>query len=569
MSDRRSRWRRYLVPALIGAAVFAALLSLPPARPRTLAALLTPQVTAIVLALRWLRERSVERRTRALGAGLALATALALGLALPFPTNLIAVLWGWPLATAVMLMVFLALPRRSPWLRATASVAGAVAALVPWLFLRADGASGEMMPNLVWRRAAAAEAPIPRAASAAPSARHAPLTVTADDWPGFRGQDRDGVVSAAAAAALELDWTRRPPVERWRRPIGAGWSSFAVVGGLACTQDRMGGMERVLCLDADTGRTVWAHETPADFDDVASGPGPRATPQIADGRLYALGAAGRLDCLDARTGRPIWSADLAGPRGETPEWGFAGSPLVVGDAVFVSPAGVGGVRLLALDRDTGERLWQAEGGHAGYASPQLATLGGMPQVLLFDGGGLASYDPGTGAALWQHVWINALPMAAQPQVVGRSGAGDTVLIGMGYGRGTRSLAVSRGAAGWTVSERWSTARLKPKFNGVVIHDGHVFGLDEGILVCLDLATGERRWKGGRYGYGQLLLLGDRLLVVTEAGDLVLVAASPDGHRELARVPGLGGKSWSHPALARGRLYLRNASQAACFDLAER
>jgi outer membrane protein assembly factor BamB len=218
--------------------------------------------------------------------------------------------------------------------------------------------------------------------------------------------------------------------------------------------------------------------------------------------------------------------------------------------------------MLALDRRTGARVWQAGGEQSGYGSAQPAVLAGVPQVLLFDAGGVVSYEPLTGEELWAYDWPDGLPRAVQPHV----GAGDSVIVGMGYGRGTKSLHVTRNQERWAVEEQWSTSRFKPKFNDFVIRGEHLFGLDEGILVCIDTLTGERLWKGGRYGFGQLLLVGEVLLVVTESGEVVLVEASADGHHELARLQGLGGKTWNHPAIAGERLFLRNGSEAVAFDL---
>ena len=534
----------------------------PPSRGRTLVALLIPLAAAVAVGLWWVREPSLDRRTRRAGVALSVLGGVGLVAVTDLPATVIALLWGLPAAVAAALAAF-ALTRRGGG-RARSLAAGGVffVALAPWAFLRADGASGQMMPNLVWGPAARASRTEP-----APPARARPeisLAATPGDWPGFRGARRDGVVAPAAAAALDLDWRDHPPRECWRRPIGRGWSSFAVVGDLACTQDQAGERERVVCFDAPSGRLAWAHEDAARFDELAGGPGPRATPLIDGGRVYALGATGILNCLDARTGERIWTVSLAGGAAAAPEWGFASSPLAHDGLVYVSPGGVGGTRLAAFDEQTGALVWRASGDAPGYGSPQLMRLAGAAQIVLFDGAGVAGFEPRTGEELWAWAWPEALPRAAQPQSLGD----DRVLVGMGYGRGMLSLRLRRDAGELRAEEDWSSTRLKPKFNDFVIHRGHLYGLDEGILVCLDAATGDRLWKGGRYGYGQLLLVGERLLVTTESGGLVVVEASPAGHRELARIDALTGKSWSHPALAGGRLFLRNGSEAVCLELGE-
>lgn len=554
--------RRGLVRVVLGALAFAAVvLLLPTSRARTLIALLVPMATLSAVTIWWLREESLSRRTKTVGLGSAAAAALFLGSTSTFPAALVAVLWGLPAAVGLALFALFLWRDRSPASRRLAVGAALLVALAPWPLLEADGASGQMMPNLVWVWKTPA---VPSSGDAVVSVSGAPAVPTvaaARDWPGFRGPERLGIVPAEAVAELNLDWQRRPPSELWRRPIGPGWSSFAVIGDLACTQDQAGAKERVICLDARTGGTVWEHTDGTRFEELAGGPGPRATPLIHEGRLFALGASGVLNSLVLQTGELVWSVDISGG-GESPEWGFASSPLILDDLVYVSPAAVGGARLLALDWRNGERVWRAEGGGAGYSSAQVAVLAGTLQILLLDGGGLAGYEPRTGERLWEYDWPTQLPKVAQPHVIGD----DTVIVGMGYGRGTKSLHVRREGGSWGVEERWSSSRFKPKFNDFVIRDGHIFGLDEGILVCVEAATGERLWKGGRYGYGQLVLVGEVLLVVAESGDLVLVEASAAGHNELARIQGLAGKSWSHPALARSRLLVRNGSEAACYDL---
>ncbi len=552
---------------LAGAAAFAVLvLWFPPSRPRTLAALLVPFLFLIALTVWWLRQPRLEPGAKAVGVGAGLVACLVLGFAPSFPANVIAVLWGVPAALGSSFAVFVGLRNGPSGSRRLAVGAVFLAALFPWSLLRVDGASGQMMPNLVWRwRAPSTAASVEALPSAAISAPLLPREAAAGDWPGLRGPARDGVVHTSVVPRLDLDWANWPPRELWRRSIGAGWSSFVVVGDLACTQDQREAEERVICLDTRSGRTLWVHKDTTRFDEIAGGPGPRATPLIDRGRVYALGATGRLNCLDGGDGRLIWSIELGGPQGETPQWGFASSPLIEGDLVYVSPAGVGGLRMLALDRDTGERIWEAKGNAAGYGSPQLAVLAGRRQILLFDGGGLVSYEPATGAVLWERPSPTDLPRAAQPHVIGM----DQVVYGMGYGRGTTSLRVTPGESGWQVTEEWTSHHLKPKFNDFVVHGGSIFGLDEGILVCVDAATGERRWKAGRYGYGQIVLVGETLLVTTESGEIVLVGASPSGHVERGSIPALTGKSWSHPAVAGGRLLVRNASEAAGFDLEKR
>ena len=399
-------------------------------------------------------------------------------------------------------------------------------------------------------------------ASTVPAGPSVPAHAAAEaDWPGFRGPARDGVIRGVRIAT---DWSASPPAELWRRAVGPGWSSFAVQGELVYTQEQRGDDEVVSCYKLHTGEPVWRHGDPARHWDSEGGPGPRATPAIGDGRVYSFGGTGRLNALDATSGAVVWSRDAAADAHvETPGWGFAGSPLVVGDVVIVAASG----RLAAYDLANGERRWLGPEGGGGYSSPQLATIAGVPQVLLLRGARSTSVAPADGALLWEH---KAQPSVSivQPALTAE---GD-VLVASGDamgGNGIRRLAVAHGPGGWSVEERWMSNGLKPYFNDFVVHKGHAFGFDGGILSAIDLADGRRAWKGGRYGHGQLVLLPeqDLLLVVSEEGELVLVKATPEAFTEIARVPAIHGKTWSHPALVGDVLLVRNGEEMAAFRLA--
>ena len=383
--------------------------------------------------------------------------------------------------------------------------------------------------------------------------------VSVSVWPGFRGPGRDGVVRGVTIAT---DWTTSPPAEMWRHPVGPGWGSFAVLGDLVYTQEQRGSDEVVSAYRLATGLPVWRHQDKVRFWESNGGAGPRATPTISGGRVFTLGATGVLNALDARTGTRLWSQHAANDTGAAlPEWGFSGSPLVVDDLVIVAASGA----LAAYDARTGSRRWIGPEGNAGYTSPQLATIDGVRQVLLMTGTGLVSVNPTDGKMLWQHEW-KGYPIV-QPSLIPDGG----ILIAANEMSGTRRLAISRGANGWTADERWTSNGLKPWFNDFVLHKGHAFGFDGTILACIDLADGTRKWKGGRYGGGQLVLLPDQdtLLVMSEQGGLALVSATTDGFKEIARAPAIEGKTWNHPAIAGNVLLVRNGEEMAAFRLAAR
>jgi outer membrane protein assembly factor BamB len=405
---------------------------------------------------------------------------------------------------------------------------------------------------------APSETPAPTAAKAAsepPPPKEEPRAI----WPGFRGPNRDGVIRGVQ---IETDWSKSPPVELWRRPVGPGWSSFAVRGDLVYTQEQRGAEEHVSCYNLRTGKLVWRHRDAARFWEANAGPGPRGTPTVSNGRIYTLGATGIVNALDADTGAVVWSRNAASDTGApTPGWGFTSSPLVVDDLVIVAASG----RLAAYDVATGNPRWQLKTGGGSYSSPQLMTIGGITQVVMLSSVGATSVTPADGKRLWDYAWEGTTIL--QP---GRTPDGD-VLISTGDmmgGVATRRVAVARGPSGWKAEDRWTSRGLKPYFNDIVVHNGHAFGFDGSILSCIDLADGTRKWKGGRYGHGQLVLLPeqDLLLVLSEEGELALVRAAPGQFTEVARFKAIEGKTWNHPVLAGDVLLVRNGEEMAAFRL---
>jgi outer membrane protein assembly factor BamB len=381
------------------------------------------------------------------------------------------------------------------------------------------------------------------------------------EWPGFRGPHRDGVIRGIR---ISTDWSASAPTEMWRKPIGPGWSSFAVSGDLLYTQEQRGEEELVSCYKVSTGEPVWRHSDAVRFYESNAGAGPRGTPAIAGDRVYAIGATGIVNALDARTGARIWVRNVSADTGTSiPGWGFASSPLVVGDVVIIAAGG----QLIAYDTSSGDQRWVGQSGGSGYSSPHLATIDGVSQALLMRGARTISVSPATGTLLWDHT---AGPPATSMLQPAFTPEGDVLIAGgdsMG-GTGMRRLAVQHAAGGWKVEERWHSRGLKPYFNDFVVHKGHAYGFDGSILSSIDLADGARRWKGGRYGSGQMLLLADQdlLLITSEEGELALVSATPDKFTELARIPALNGKTWNHPVVVRGILLVRNGEEMAAFKL---
>lgn len=390
------------------------------------------------------------------------------------------------------------------------------------------------------------------------------------DYPEYRGRNRDGV---ANMPTLARDWKAHPPRLLWHHPVGAGYASFAVAGDVAVTIEQRRDNEAVVCYDAASGLERWSYEYPAHFQEPLGGPGPRATPTISGGNVYSLGATGMLVCLELATGKPIWSVDLLEDN-DNAMWAMSGSPLVFDDVVVVNPGAqrtaAEGSALIAFDNANGKKVWSSGNTRAGYASPMLATLAGRRQILIFDGAGLGGYDAKTGTELWRYKWevMNGINVA-QPLVLD----GDRIFVTTAYGVGCGLLQISLDKDKWSQKDLLAdeagnkNKAMRCKISNPVAYQAHVYGLDDGILTCMDLKTGKRSWRDGRYGHGQLVLSGDLLVVLTENGKLVLVKATPEGHQELGSIQALEKtRTWNCPALADGKVYIRNDAEMACYDL---
>lgn len=440
--------------------------------------------------------------------------------------------------------------------RRMAMVATILLACGVWTLLRTDGMTSDIGHEFSWRWAETPEERLLAQAgddqAALPSAPV--VTGTEASWPGFRGPDRDGIISGVQ---IETDWTAAPPVELWRRPVGPGWSSFAVRGDLLYTQEQLGDDEVVACYSVTTGNPVWRHRDAARFLGADANPGPRATPTLSSDRVYTFGATGILNALEAGDGTIVWSRNAASDTDvKVPVWGFASSPLVVGEVVIVHVAGT----LVAYDSETGDPRWFGQVG-TGYSSPHLLTIDAIPQILLLSGVGMTSFAPADGKKLWEFQWP-VEDRILQPILIPDGGILLSDVL-----KGLHRIAVVNGPGGWTIEERWMSTRLKSNFNDLVVHEGHAYGFDGPSLACIDVADGTRNWKGGRYG-GQLLLLADQalLLVLSEKGELALIAADPDRFTELTRFKAIEGKTWNHPVLVGNVLLVRNGQEMVAFRL---
>jgi outer membrane protein assembly factor BamB len=352
----------------------------------------------------------------------------------------------------------------------------------------------------------------------------------------------------------------------WKQPVGVGHSSFSVADGKAYTIEQRRKQEVVAAYDLGTGRELWTQKWNAEFTD-STGDGPRSTPTWDQGRIYALGATGELRCLDANTGAVIWGKNiLSDNQANNLPWAMAASPLIVDDKVIVLPGGAPNKSVVAYNKMTGAPVWKVLNDSQAYVSPMLVELAGRRQIVVVSASRVLGLVPETGALLWSYPWDTDMGInVSQPIMVDQ----NRFFISSGYGKGAALVEVKGSGNSYTANTIWENNNMKNKFNSSVLHNGYVYGLDEGILVCLDVNTGERKWKEGRYGYGQILLAGGHLIVTSDQGDIALVKATPEKYAEVARFTALQGQTWNYPAIASGRLLVRNSNEMAAYDISAR
>ncbi len=380
-------------------------------------------------------------------------------------------------------------------------------------------------------------------------------------WTNLRGPGWKGCYDQMK---IRTHWSSEGLPLLWRQPIGGGYASFVIAEGRIFTIEQRWHQEVVTAYELEQGRELWAHGWVAEFRETLGGNGPRATPIWNMGRLYALGATGQLVCLEAETGKLLWSLNiLTDNQADNLPWGMAASPLIVDHRVIVLPGGSSGNSVVAYHKLTGQPIWKSLSDQQAYTSPMLVSLAGQRQIMVVSAERVMGLTLGDGSLLWDYPWVTSHGInSTQPLVLGE----NRFFISAGYGHGAAVVEVSHIDGGYITRTVWKNINMKNKFNSSVLYKGHIYGLDEGILACINVETGQRCWKAGRYGYGQLLLADGHLIVLTEGGELVLIKATPEQHLELERFSAVRGKTWNHLAMADGRLLVRNATQMACFDV---
>jgi outer membrane protein assembly factor BamB len=408
----------------------------------------------------------------------------------------------------------------------------------------------------------APSAPSPAGQQARPSVDVEPTGSTY--WTDFRGPGRLGHYDQVP---ILTDWPAGGLKRLWKQPCGGGYASFTVANGVAFTIEQRRGNEVVAAYDVRTGRERWTNSWTALFQETLGGDGPRATPVWDDGRVYVLGATGELRSLDGASGKTVWRKNILSENAAgNLQWGMAASPLVVENILVVQPGGPNGRSVVAYDKRTGERVWSSLDDQAAYVSAVLATVAGQRQVLTITARRAVGLAPSDGRLLWEYPWPTQNGInAAEPIAIGPNRA----FLSSGYGQGAAVVELTPQGERLRVEKVWANTRMKNKFNGSVVYDGYVYGLDEGTLVCMDPATGDVKWKAGRYGYGQLLLASGHLVILTEEGEVVLVRATPDTLDEKARFAAIEGKTWNYPAISDGVLLVRNEREMAAFLIGAR
>jgi len=383
-------------------------------------------------------------------------------------------------------------------------------------------------------------------------------------WSDFRGPGRAGEYREAP---IDLEWRDGVLPLEWKQPVGAGYGSFTVARGLVFSLEQRRDQEALVAYDLATGTEVWKYAWQARYSDALSGPGPRSTPvfDTETARVFALGAEGELSCVRARDGSLVWRANVLELSGSSNlGFGLAASPLIDGERLIVATGDPdeGGHSLLALGKDDGTLLWKALEDSASYASPILARFAGTEWIVILTSERLVGLDR-DGRLRWEYPWkVGRGSNCSQPIVL----PGDRLFVSSGYGKGSAVVRIMDEGGDVELEEIWSSRRFRTRFNTGVHHRGYVYGLDEGILSCVDVATGRRMWKDGRYGYGQLLIAGDHLVVLDGDGGLRLVRADPEGLAEEAAFQAFENLTMNIPALAHGRLLVRNKVEMACYRI---
>ena len=395
------------------------------------------------------------------------------------------------------------------------------------------------------------------------------------DWGTFRGPSGNGVVPALANAKWSLK-------QVWKSPTNLGFSSFAESGGKVYTlvtgeTDGNSG-ETLVCLDEKTGKQLWSKPLSivpkytgggdSGTPDNKGGDGSRSTPVVNAGKVYVIDSMLGVFCFDAATGKEVWKHDVMKDNaGVQIKWENAASPVIDGDVLLLAGGGAGQA-LIGLNKNTGKVVWKGEDDKMTHATPVLADIQGVHQAIFFTQTGLVAVDPQKGSVIWRAPFPYKVSTAASPVVFE-----DIVYCSAGYGVGAGAFKISKSGGKLEATQIWR--RENQCFNHwstPVVKDGYLYGMfsfkeyGAGPLACVDIRTGEDKWAEKGFGPGQVILAGDKIIATSDKGEIVVVEASPDKYKEVARKDVLDGKVWSYPILANGKIFARSTTEGVCLEV---
>jgi outer membrane protein assembly factor BamB len=390
----------------------------------------------------------------------------------------------------------------------------------------------------------------------------------AEDWPCWRGPRHDGI---ARETGLLKQWPTDGPKQLWKADLSGGFSSMAVVDGRLFTQTKENNQEVVVCLDVATGKDLWryrydcdyrAHPTFTGGGRPQSRTGPRASPTVDGDRVYTQGAVGTLLFLEAKTGKKVWQQDLLQLAGiKCPTHGYNGSPLIVGEKLFVSLGGPNGKALAALNTRDGSVIWQALDEPMGQASAVWAEGTGAPQVIFFTGTAAVGVSPDDGKLLWRYPWKTQFNLNIATPIY----ADGKVFVSSNYGTGGAVFRLTGQSEPETI---WKSGAMQNHFSNAVLHEGNLYGFSEARLRCVEFQTGKVHWDKPGVGKGSVVLVDGQLIALGEHGELILAQATPAEYREVSRcqVFDKDTLTWTVPVVSGGRLFVRSENALVALDL---
>lgn len=387
-------------------------------------------------------------------------------------------------------------------------------------------------------------------------------STASESWAQWRGINRDGI---SRENGILQKWPAAGPAIAWRKALGEGYSAISIAAGKAYTMFDAAGDEYAVCLNAATGEEIWRFRTDQKFRN-SWGNGPRATPLIDNTIVYVASAHGKIYALNANSGKQIWTVDIpADYNGAVPDLGYANTPLIYGDLLLVTGCGGNNESILALEKKTGNLRWAAQSDHPGYSSPMLMPVDGIEQAVFFTGSKITGISPINGQILWEYTWrTDSYENVATPVILPK----NRVFFSSPHPveKGSAVLEVTRTGETLSVSTIWKNNDMKNHFSSTIYHEGYLYGTDRSILRCINAESGEVRWSQRGFGEGTLMMADNKLVVLGTRGKLALVDASPEAYREISSMQLLSGKCYTAPALANGKLYLRNQKEIIALDV---